>query len=46
MDEEADMVKLLDKRLAIAQQSFLQVAINVVTRNPLQSVAALLNIGL
>jgi hypothetical protein len=46
MDGEADIVKLLDKRLTIAQRSFLEVAINVVTRNPLQPVAALLNIGL
>ena len=46
MDEEADIIKLLDKRLAIAQRSFLQVAVNVVTRNPLRSVAALLSIGL
>ncbi len=46
MDEEADIVKLLDKRLAIAQQSFLQVAVNVVTRNPLWPVTALLHVGL
>ena len=46
MNEEADIAKLLDKRLAIAQRSFLQVAVNVVTRNPLRPVAALLNVGL
>ncbi len=46
MDKEADIVKLLDKRLVIAQWSFLQVAVNVVTWNPLRSVAALLNVSL
>ncbi len=45
MDEEADIVKLLGKRLTIAQRSFLQVAVNVVTRNPLRPVAALLPVA-